>query len=90
MSMVSTSLFVFSPLAVFVATSPTTGGKALLELRDRDRSGKAEFWVYDDGAKPTGAKAYRLGPRWGLVQGDGRLFAVGILCAGPIYYRISL
>ena len=55
------------------------GGKALLELRDRDESGKVQFWVYDDGAKPADSKAHRLGPRWGLVQGDGRLLAVGIL-----------
>jgi len=58
------------------------GGKALLKLRDRDGSGKVEFWVYDDGAKPRDTKTNRLGPRWGLVQGDGRLLAVGILYAG--------
>ncbi len=57
------------------------GGRALLELRDRDESGKVEFWVYDDGATPADPKAHRLGPRWGLVQGDGRLLAVGILYA---------
>jgi len=57
------------------------GGKALLKLRDRDESGKVEFWVYDDGAKPVDPKAHRLGPRWGLVQGDEKLLAVGILYA---------
>ena len=57
------------------------GGRALLELRNRDESGKVEFWVYDDGAKPVDSKAHRLGPRWGVVQGDGRLLAVGILYA---------
>jgi len=57
------------------------GGKALLKLRDRDESGKVEFWVYDDGTKPPDAKASRVGPRWGLVQGDGKLLAVGILYA---------
>ncbi len=57
------------------------GGKALLQLRDRDESGRVEFWVYDDGTKPADPKAHRLGPRWGLVQGDGRLLAVGILYA---------
>jgi hypothetical protein len=57
------------------------GGKALWKLRDRDESGKVEFWVYDDGTRPADPKAPRLGPRWGLVQGDGRLLAVGILYA---------
>jgi hypothetical protein len=56
-------------------------GTAFLKLRDRDESGKVEFWVYDDGTRPANAKAPRLGPRWGLVQGDGKLLAVGILYA---------
>ncbi len=57
------------------------GGKALLKLRDRDESGKVEFWLYDDGTTPEDAKAHRVGPRWGLVQSDGKLLAVGILYA---------
>jgi len=57
------------------------GGKALLRLRDSDESGKVEFWVYDDGAAPEDPKAHRLGPRWGLVQSDGKLLAVGVLYA---------
>jgi hypothetical protein len=57
------------------------GGQALLKLRAQDESGKVEFWVYDDGAKPAQAKASRVGPRWGLRQGDGKLLAVGILYA---------
>ena len=57
------------------------GGKALLKLRDKDESGKVELWVYDDGTKPANPKANRAGPRWGLVQGDGKLLAVGILYA---------
>ena len=56
-------------------------GKALLKLRDRDGSGKVEFWVYDDCTRPEDPKAHRLGPRWGLVQSDGKLLAVGILYA---------
>jgi hypothetical protein len=56
-------------------------GKGLLQLRDRDESGKVEFWVYDDGTKPADPKASRVGPRWGLVQGDGKLLAVGVLYA---------
>ncbi|MBN2270715.1 MAG: hypothetical protein JXN61_08880 [Sedimentisphaerales bacterium] len=57
------------------------GGKALLKLRDRDESGKIEVWIYDDGTTPEDAKSHRLGPRWGLVQSDGKLLAVGILYA---------
>jgi hypothetical protein len=52
-----------------------------LKLRDRDGSGKVEFWVYDDGTRPADPKTNRLGPRWGLVQGDGKLLAVGVLYA---------
>ena len=57
------------------------GSKALLKLRDRDESGKVELWIYDDATKPENAKASRVGPRWGLVQRDGKLLAVGILYA---------
>ncbi len=57
------------------------GGKALLKLRDGDASGKVEFWVHDDGTRPENPKASRVGPRWGLVQNDGRVLAVGILYA---------
>ncbi|MGC8642765.1 MAG: hypothetical protein ACP5XB_23140 [Isosphaeraceae bacterium] len=57
------------------------GGKALWKPRDRDGSGKVEFWVRDDGTVPANAKGSRVGPRWGLVQHDGRALAVGILYA---------
>ena len=57
------------------------GGKALLKLRESDESGKIEVWVYDDGTKPEDVKVGRLGPRWGLVQSDGKVLAVGILYA---------
>ena len=57
------------------------GGSALLKLRAEDGSGKVELWVYDDGSKPADGKATRVGPRWGLVQSDGRLIAAGILHA---------
>jgi hypothetical protein len=57
------------------------GGKALLKLRDRDESGKVEFWLYDDSTTPEDVKAHRVGPRWGLVQSDGKLLATGILYA---------
>lgn len=57
------------------------GGRALLKLRDKDESGKVEFWVYDDGTTPEQARTSRVGPRWGLVQNDGNVLAVGILYA---------
>ena len=57
------------------------GGRAVLKLREDDGSGKVECWVYDDGAKPGDLKAARVGPRWGLVQRDGKVLAVGILYA---------
>ncbi len=57
------------------------GGKALLRLRDTDESGRVEVWVCDDGTTPEDAKSHRAGPRWGLVQNDGKLLAVGILYA---------
>jgi hypothetical protein len=57
------------------------GAKALLRLRDRDESGQVDVWIYDDGATPENAKINRPGPRWGLVQNDGRVLAVGILYA---------
>ncbi|HUT00991.1 MAG TPA: hypothetical protein VM031_00945, partial [Phycisphaerae bacterium] len=57
------------------------GGKAVLKLREKDESGKVEVWVHDDGTTPADAKAHRVGPRWGLLQADGKLLAAGILYA---------
>ena len=57
------------------------GSEALLKLRRTDGSGKVQFWVYDDGTHPEDAKRSRVGPRWGLVESDGHLLAVGILYA---------
>ncbi len=57
------------------------GGRALLKLRESDESGKVEVWIYDDGTTPENAKGHRVGPRWGLVQSDGKVLAVGILYA---------
>jgi hypothetical protein len=57
------------------------GGVAVLKVQGTDRSGKLELWVYDDGTRPENPKASRVGPRWGLVQKDGRLLAVGVLYA---------
>ncbi len=57
------------------------GARALLPLRDEDASGAVDVWVYDDGARPENAKASRVGPRWGLLQRDGKVLAAGILYA---------
>ncbi len=57
------------------------GGKALLKLRDKNGSGEVTFRVYDDSTAPDAPKAHRVGPRWGLLQEDGSLLAVGILYA---------
>jgi len=57
------------------------GGKAVLKLRETDGSGKVDVWVFDDGTVPENVKAHRAGPRWGLVQRDGRVLVVGTLYA---------
>ena len=57
------------------------GGKAVLKLRDRDESGRLEMWVYDDGTAPDDPKSARVGPRWGVADSKGQVFAVGILYA---------
>ncbi|MGD0114199.1 MAG: hypothetical protein ABSD48_20255 [Armatimonadota bacterium] len=57
------------------------GGKAELKLRNRDQSGKLELWVYDDGSKPQNPRASHVGPRWGLVESDGKALTVGVLYA---------
>jgi len=58
-----------------------SGGKAVLKLRDRDGSGRIDLWVHDDGTLPENVKAQRVGPRWALVQNDGKALAVGMLYA---------
>ena len=57
------------------------GAKALLKLRDTDGSGKIDVWVFDDGTTPESIKAHRAGPRWGLVQSDGKVLVIGALYA---------
>ena len=55
------------------------GGKALLTLRDKDESGRVEVWIYDDNTVPETSRPVEVGPRWGLVQSDGNVLAVGTL-----------
>jgi hypothetical protein len=60
------------------------GGSALLKLRAEDGSGKVELWIYDDDSKPENPRAGRVGPRWGLLQSDKRVFAAGMLYASYV------
>ncbi len=57
------------------------GGKAVLELRKTDGGGSLDLWVYDDLTAPAEARKRRVGPRWGLVNADGKVLACGILYA---------
>ncbi|MBN2582857.1 MAG: hypothetical protein JXL80_07280, partial [Planctomycetes bacterium] len=66
------------------ATKIGPGSTAVLKLRDADASGKVELWVYDDLTAPEKVNVTRAGPRWGLMQNDGRVLAIGILYASYI------
>ncbi|RYX80880.1 DUF4962 domain-containing protein [bacterium] len=54
---------------------------ALWTLRPADGAGRVEMWVYDDGTVAINPKERRTGPRWGLLQSDGRVLVVGALYA---------
>jgi hypothetical protein len=57
------------------------GARAALKLCDADGSGKIDVWVHDDGTTPEHVKAIRVGPRWGLMQSDGKVLVIGALYA---------
>lgn len=57
------------------------GGTATVKLRDSDGSGRIDVWVFDDGTLPEKVKEHRLGPRWGLIQSNGEVLAIGVLYA---------
>lgn len=57
------------------------GTKAVLKLRDANGSGKATFFVYDDGTVAVADKKNGIGPRWGIVQADGRVLVGGVMYA---------
>lgn len=57
------------------------GAKATFKPRESDGSGKVEFWVYDNMTKPADPKERRVGPRWGLLQSNGRVLVSGVLYA---------
>lgn len=65
--------------AASIAVAPKA--KAVLPLRDGNDSGKVTFYVYDDGTVASPGKKNGTGPRWGLVQSDGRVFVAGIMYA---------
>jgi len=69
------------------------GGKALWRLRDTNGSGTVRMWVYDNRTKAADPKEYRVGPRWGILQNDGRVLVVGVLYApylsGDVTYAAS-
>jgi hypothetical protein len=63
--------------------------KVVWKFRQQDGPGKVEMWIYDDGTR-TEEKVNRAGPRWGIVQSDGKAFLLGPLyasnLAGRSYY----
>ena len=54
---------------------------ATWKLRETDGSGKVALWVFDDLSTHADRSAYNVGPRWGLIQSDGRVLVMGILYA---------
>jgi hypothetical protein len=67
--------------------------KAIWKLRDTDGSGSVSIWVKEDGTVPADPKKRRVGPRWGVLQSDGRVLVVGEIyapyLAGAKTYTIS-
>ena len=57
------------------------GAKAVLKLREGNDSGKVTFLVYDDGTVAVADKKNGIGPRWGIVQADGRVLVAGVMYA---------
>jgi len=57
------------------------GSSAIWKLRDDDGSGKLELWAYDDLTAHANPTAYNVGPRWGLIQADGRVLVMGVMYA---------
>jgi len=57
------------------------GAKALWKLRDTDGSGRVEMWVREDLTQVKDPKTRRVGPRWGLLQSDGRVVVLAIMHA---------
>jgi len=65
-------------LAFILLSAALAGLPALSAARDQPGVGQP----VGDGARPDAAKTSRVGPRWGLVQSDGKVLAASILYAG--------
>ena len=57
------------------------GARVVLPLRAGNDSGKVVFHIHDDGTVGAPSKARGSGPRWGIVQADGRVLVAGITYA---------
>lgn len=55
--------------------------QATWTLREQNGSGSVELWIYDNHQFRAQPLEKHLGPRWGLLQEDGQILAVGILFA---------
>ncbi|HSI86353.1 MAG TPA: heparinase II/III family protein [Candidatus Methylacidiphilales bacterium] len=55
--------------------------KAVLKLRPEDGAGKLTLSVYDDGTVGSPGKVKAVGPRWGLMQSNGRVLVGAIMYA---------
>lgn len=57
------------------------GASAVWSLRETSGAGRVSLWVYDDGTAPAAPKKAHVGPRWGIIQPDGRVLVVGVMYA---------
>ncbi|RMD84433.1 MAG: hypothetical protein D6820_01075, partial [Lentisphaerae bacterium] len=57
------------------------GARAVWKIRKEDGSGRVVIRVKENGVKPANPKKRRVGPRWGIMQSDGRVLVVGVLYA---------
>ena len=55
--------------------------KAVLKLRPEEGSGKVTIYLYDDGTVASPEQQRTVGPRWGLMQADGRILVGAIMYA---------
>lgn len=52
------------------------------KVADADGCGVLQLWVFDNMGCPPNVRGYYTGPRWGLRQDDGTVFAISELFAG--------
>lgn len=67
--------------------------RVIWKLRDETASGKVSFWVYDDCTVADNPKTSQAGPRWGVIQANGRVLTAGAFYAkyltGAETYSVS-